>query len=121
VRTEFLEKHPDTVAALLKAHVEAVQFAQGDAATAEKAVNEGLQAAGGKSLDQPVLDRAWSELSVTYDPIASALQQSAKNGVAAGTTQGEVDLKGIYDLAPLNAVLKAQNLEPVSAGGLGDE
>src|SRR3954470_15502715 len=121
VRTDFLEKYPDTVAALLQGHVQAVQFAQGDAATAEKAVNDGLEAAGGKSLDQPVLDRAWSELSVTYDPIASALEQSAKNAVTAGTAQKQVDLNGIYDLRPLNAIVKEQGLQPVSAGGLGEE
>jgi NitT/TauT family transport system substrate-binding protein len=121
VRTDFLEKYPDTVAALLRGHVQAVQFAQGDAATAEKAVNDGLEAAGGKSLDQPVLDRAWSELSVTYDPIASALEQSAKNAVTAGTAQKQVDLNGIYDLRPLNAIVKEQGLQPVSAGGLGEE
>ena len=68
-----------------------------------------------------VLDRAWSELTVTYDPIASALETSAKNAVTAGTTEKQVDLEGIYDLRPLNEILKKQNLEPVSAGGLGDE
>src|SRR4051795_6931570 len=121
VRTDFLEKYPDTVAALLRGHVEAVQFAQGDAATAEKAVNAALDAAGGKSLKDDVLDRAWSELSVTYDPIASALEQSAKNAVTAGTAQKQVDLNGIYDLRPLNAIVKEQGLQPVSAGGLGEE
>jgi NitT/TauT family transport system substrate-binding protein len=84
-------------------------------------VNTALGAAGGKSLSAAVLDRAWSELTVTYDPIASALKKSAANGVSAGTTAKAVDLKGIYDLRPLNAVLKAQNLDPVSAGGLGDD
>ena len=68
-----------------------------------------------------MLDRAWSELTVTYDPIASALKKSAENGVAAGTTEKAVDLKGIYDLTPLNTILTAQKLAPVSAGGLGDE
>src|SRR3954451_8038401 len=121
VRREFLEQHPDTVAALLRGHVQAVQFAQTDAAGAKQAVNAGLAAAGGKPLSAGVLDRAWGELSVTYDPIASALEQSAKNGVTAGTTQHEVDLKGIYDLRPLNAILSDQQLEPVSAGGLGEE
>src|SRR3954447_3442957 len=62
VRTEFLKQHPDTVAALLKAHVKAVKFAQDDAAGAKKAVNTALQAAGGKSLSDTVLDRAWGEL-----------------------------------------------------------
>jgi NitT/TauT family transport system substrate-binding protein len=68
-----------------------------------------------------VLDRAWSELTVTYDPIASALATSATNGVSAGTTAKKVDLKGIYDLAPLNAVLVDQKLATVTADGLGKE
>jgi NitT/TauT family transport system substrate-binding protein len=121
VRTEFLEQYPDTVAALLRGHVAAVELATSDAAAAKAAVNAGLEAAGGKALDAAVLDRAWSELTVTYDPIASALKQSAANGVAAGTTEKEVDLTGIYDLRPLNTVLDDQGLDPVSAGGLGDE
>jgi NitT/TauT family transport system substrate-binding protein len=121
VRTEFLQKYPDTVAALLRGHVQAVQFTQSDSEGAKQAVNAGLKSAGGKSLDAPVLDRAWGELTVTYDPIASALKQSAENGVAAGTTEKKVDLSGIYDLRPLNSILKDQNLQPVSAGGLGDE
>jgi NitT/TauT family transport system substrate-binding protein len=121
VRTEFLKKYPDTVTALLKGHVAAVKLTTDDATAAKDAVNEGLVAAGGKALDAAVLDRAWSELTVTYDPIASALKKSADNGVAAGTTDKKVDLLGIYDLRPLNAVLKDQSLSTVSAGGLGDE
>ena len=121
VRTEFLQQYPDTVAALLRGHVAAVQEATDDADKAKTSVNAALEAAGGKALSAAVLDRAWSELTVTYDPIASALKKSAANGVAAGTTEKKVDLKGIYDLRPLNAVLKDQSLDPVSAGGLGDE
>jgi NitT/TauT family transport system substrate-binding protein len=121
VRTEFLKQYPDTVAALLRGHVAAVKEATDDAGKAKTAVNAALEAAGGKTLSAPVLDRAWSELTVTYDPIASALKKSAANGVAAGTTEKAVDLKGIYDLRPLNAVLKDKSLDPVSAGGLGDE
>src|SRR5829696_4842472 len=121
VSTEFLEQYPDTVAALLRGHVAAVEEATGDADAAKTAVNAGLEAAGGSPLDAEVLDRSWSELTVTYDPIASALEQSAENGVTAGTTEEEVDLDGIYDLRPLNAVLEDEGLEPVSAGGLGDE
>jgi NitT/TauT family transport system substrate-binding protein len=120
VRTEFLDQYPDTVAALLRGHVAAVELATGDSAAAKTAVNAGLEAAGGKPLDSEVLDRAWTELTVTYDPIASALKQSAENGVAAGTTE-ETDLDGIYDLRPLNAILDDQGLDTVSAGGLGDE
>jgi NitT/TauT family transport system substrate-binding protein len=120
VRTEFLEQYPDSVAALLRGHVAAVELATDDAAAAKTAVNAGLEASGGKPLGAEVLDRAWTELTVTYDPIASALKQSAENGVTAGTSE-KTDLDGIYDLRPLNAILADQGLDPVSAGGLGDE
>jgi NitT/TauT family transport system substrate-binding protein len=121
VRTDFLDQYPDTVDALLRANVASVEFATSDPAGAKAAVNAGLKAAGGKELPVPVLDRAWSELTVTYDPIASALARSAQNGVAAGTTEEEVDLDGIYDLAPLNRVLADQGLAAVTSGGLGKE
>jgi NitT/TauT family transport system substrate-binding protein len=121
VRTEFLKQYPDTVAELLRGHVAAVQLADKDATAAKKAVNAGLEAAGSKALDSETMDRAWGQLAVTYDPIASALKKSADNGVSAGTTEKKVDLKGIYDLRPLNKILSAEKLDKVSAGGLGDE
>jgi NitT/TauT family transport system substrate-binding protein len=121
VRTEFLRKYPGTVAALLRGHVKAVQLAQRDAATAKQAVNDGLKAAGGKTLSAAVLDRAWGELSVTWDPLASTLSKENDNGVTAGTQPAKVDLKGIYDLRPLNAILSAQQLPTASAAGLGQQ
>jgi NitT/TauT family transport system substrate-binding protein len=121
VRTAFLKQHPDAVAALLRGHVAAVQLATKDAAAAKTAINAGLKAAGSSALSAPVFDRAWQELSVTYDPIASALKTSADNGVKAGTAEKKIDLSGIYDLTPLNAVLKAQGLTAVSADGLGTQ
>jgi NitT/TauT family transport system substrate-binding protein len=119
VRTDFLEKYPDTVSALLRAHVRSVELAEQDAQAAKQSVNAGLDAAGGKSLSPEVLDRAWSELTVTDDPVAPALKQSAENGFKAGTTAEQVDLDGIYDLRLLNGILADEGRESVSAGGLG--
>jgi NitT/TauT family transport system substrate-binding protein len=121
VRTEFLEQYPGTVQALLQAHVTAVELAESDEDAAKKAVNAGLVTAGGKELDAGVLDRAWGEMTVTYDPIASALKTSAENAVTAGTAEQEVDLSGIYDLRLLNKILEAEGRDPASAGGLGNE
>jgi len=121
VRTEYLEQYPETVAALLRGHVAAVQLATDDPDTAKAAVNAGLEAAGSSALDAEVLDRAWSNLTVTYDPLASTLEEEAQHAVDAGTSEELVDIDGIYDLRPLNAILSDQGLEPVSAGGLGDE
>jgi NitT/TauT family transport system substrate-binding protein len=121
VRTEFLEQYPDAVEALLRGHVRSVELAESDPEAAKEAVNAGLEAAGGTALKPDVLDRAWSELTVTDDPIAPALEQSAANGFAAGTTAEEVDLDGIYDLSVLNGILEGEGRDTVSAGGLGSE
>ena len=121
VRTEFLEEYPETVAALLRGHVAAVQFATDDAEAAKTSLNAGLEASGSEALPAEVLDRAWENLTPTYDPIASALEQSAVDGFEAGTTETEVDLAGIYDLRLLNEVLADLDLEPASAGGLGED
>jgi len=121
VRTEFLQQYPGTVEALLRGHVKAVELAQSDEDAAKKAVNAGLVTAGGKELDAAVLDRAWSELSVTFDPLASTLKTEAENAVTAGTAESQVDLDGIYDLRILNKILEGEGKDPVSAAGLGDE
>ncbi|SEO78721.1 ABC transporter substrate-binding protein [Trujillonella endophytica] len=120
VRTEYLEENPEAVEALLRGHVAAVQLAQDDPEAAQTAVNAGLEAAGSSALAAEVLDRAWSNLSVTWDPLAETLEESAQHSFDAGTTPELVDIEGIYDLRPLNAVLSDLDLEPVSAGGLGE-
>ena len=121
VRTEFLEQYPGTVEALLRGEVAAVQFVNDDLEAAKESVNAGLEAAGSSALAPEVIDRAFESLSITYDPIASALEKSAQDGFDAGTSETLVDLEGIYDLRLLNAVLEDLDLEPVSAGGLGQD
>ena len=113
VRTEYLEQNPETVEALLRGHVAAVQLATDDPDAAKAAVNAGLEAAGSSALDAEVLDRAWGNLTVTWDPLAATLEESAQHSFDAGTTPELVDIEGIYDLRPLNAVLSDLDLEPV--------
>ncbi|MDQ4037046.1 MAG: ABC transporter substrate-binding protein [Actinomycetota bacterium] len=121
VRTEFLEQYPGTVAALLRAHVTAVDFANENADEAKEVVNAGIERDTGEALATEVLDRAWESLTVTDDPIAASLQTSADNAVAAGTSEEQVDLTGIYDLRPLNEILAELGEQPASAADLGEE
>ncbi|MGH3901308.1 MAG: ABC transporter substrate-binding protein [Pseudonocardiaceae bacterium] len=121
VRTEFLEDHPQTVEALLRGHVDAVQWAAQNSAEAKAVVNDGVGARTGKSLPPAVVDRAWQNLTVTPDPIASSLARSAENAVAAGVAKEKVDLNGIYELSILNRILTQRGLPTVSAGGLGKD
>ena len=120
VRTDYLEEHPETVEALLRGHVAAVQLATDDQDAATAAVNAGLETAGSSALDPEVLDRAWSNLSVSWDQLTSTLAESAQHAFDAGTTPELVDIDGIYDLRPLNSVLSDLDLEPVTAGDLGE-
>ena len=46
---------------------------------------------------------------------------AGENAVKAGTQPKPVDLSGIYELRPLNAVLDDQHLSTVSAAGLGQQ
>jgi NitT/TauT family transport system substrate-binding protein len=121
VRTDYLQSHPQTVEALLRGHVDAVQWVTQNPAEAKTVVNNAIGALTGKPLKPEVVDRAWQNLTVTADPIAPSLQRSAANAVTAGLTAKQADLHGIYDLSILNRILTQRGLPTVSAGGLGKE
>ncbi len=121
VRTEFLEDYPQTVEALLRGHVDAVQWAIQNSAEAKTVANDGINALAGKPLAPEVIDRAWQNLTMTDDPIAASLQHSADSAVAAGVATEKVDLQGIYELSILNRIHTQRGLPTVSAAGLGKD
>ena len=120
VRTEFLEQYPGTVEALLRGHVESVEWINANEAEAKTTVNTGIEKLASSPLSPEVLDRAWTELEFTTDPIASSLAASAEDAFTAGTAEDDVDLQGIYHLGPLNTILGEMELDAVEDGGLGD-
>ena len=117
VRTEFLEKYPATVKALLEGQLDAVALIGKNPAEARTTVNAEIEKITTKALKGPVLDRAWSNIEITNDPVASSLKKSADDAVAAGLLK-EVDLKGIYDLRLLREVLAARGGGAVDDAGL---
>jgi NitT/TauT family transport system substrate-binding protein len=104
VRTDYLNKYPGTVKALLRGEIEANKEIHADPAKAKTVVNAQLKALTGKSLKPATIDRAFSEIEVTEDPIASSLKQSAENAFATGLVK-QADLTGIYDLRLLDELL----------------
>jgi NitT/TauT family transport system substrate-binding protein len=104
VRTSFLDKYPGTVKALLRGEIDANKQIAADPTKAKAVVNEQLKALTGKSLTPATIDRAFSEITVTEDPIASSLKQSAENAFATGLVK-RADLRGIYDLRLLDELL----------------
>ncbi|MEI7769064.1 MAG: ABC transporter substrate-binding protein [Chloroflexales bacterium] len=115
VSKKFLAAHPDLVEAFLRGHVDTVVYIQKSAAEAKRLVNQEIERITGKPLPSAVLDQAISTVDFTYDPLAASLFTSADHAFALGFL-GDVkpDLSGIYDLGPLNAVLKARGLPEVT-------
>lgn len=117
VSKQFLDQHPDTVRALLRGQVDTNAWIASHPTEARAAVNAQLGRMAGKPLPQNVLDRAWGEIQVTNDPLASSLKTSTDHAVQVGLLK-QPDLKGIYDLKPLNDVLKSKGQPPVGDAGL---
>jgi NitT/TauT family transport system substrate-binding protein len=94
------------VKGLVQANVEAIQLIEDDPATAKADAQAGLVKAGAPSLDQLVVDEAWSKLTFSVDPVASSLAQGAANAYALGLLERQpTDLRGLFQLDQLNDVL----------------
>jgi len=121
--TNYLAKYPGTVRSLIRANIAAIQWAKANSAAAKDAVQAQLLKWSGKKLSDAVINRAWDNLRLTWDPIATSLKTSANNAVKAGvlTNLGADGINGIYDLRLLNSVLKFSKLPTVSANKLGLE
>ncbi|AXJ08685.1 ABC transporter substrate-binding protein [Arthrobacter sp. PM3] len=117
VNRKFAAEHPATVQALLKGHVESVDWLN-KAAPAEKAtvLNAALKAAAGSALAADVIDRSLKNIVFTVDPLAGTYKKLLQDGVDAGTTK-QADISGIFDLTALNTVTG----QKVSAQGLGKD
>ncbi len=113
VTQSFLKAHASVVSNLLKGHVEAVKYINANPSAAETAANAELTTLLGKGLKSSALAASFKEITFTNDPIASSLATDAKHAEAVGLLQ-PVNLNGIYDLGPLNAVLKANGEPQVS-------
>lgn len=113
VATEFLEEHPDTVRDLLQAHVEATQFINENPEEAKRLVNANIEEVTGEALPEDVIDAAWENLEITYDPIASSLLESAADAYELELLDEEPNLEGLYALDLLNEVLAEKGLAEV--------
>jgi NitT/TauT family transport system substrate-binding protein len=105
VRTDFLKKHPKTIERLLRGQIEANDFINANTEQARTIVNAAIGALTGKSLKPETIQAAWKHLTFTDDPVVSSLASSAAHAVDVGLLK-PVELGGIYDLGPLNALLK---------------
>ncbi|MCX6499005.1 MAG: ABC transporter substrate-binding protein [Arthrobacter sp.] len=117
VNKKFAAEHPDTVKALLKGHVESVNWLNAAPATEKATVlNAALKESGGAALPADVVERSLKNIVFTDDPFAGTYQKLLQDGVDAGTTK-QADITGIFDLSALNSVAPTKT----SAQGLGKD
>jgi len=113
VTQDFLKKYPDSVKKLLQGQLKAIDYIQSDNAGAQQAANAQIAALTGKPLKDTIVAAAFQNMTFTNDPIASSLYTSAQHAQAVGLLK-PVNLNGIYDLGPLNDLLKADGKPTVS-------
>ena len=115
VAQSFLKAHPSTVNGLLKGQIQANSYINANGTAAASVANAELTKLLGKGLKPNVLAAALPYIHFTNDPIASSLAADAQHAVAVGLLTPVKNLSGIYDLGPLNALLKADGQPQVSS------
>jgi NitT/TauT family transport system substrate-binding protein len=114
VTQSFLSAHPDIVNDLLRANLDALNFIKANPAQAQTDANDQLAAYTGKALSSKVIGPAFKEITFTDDPDAASLTQDAQQATSVGLLKA-VNLSGIFDLNPLNAILSAADQPTVSS------
>ena len=115
VTQAFLKAHPSAVNGLLKGQIQANSYINSNGTAAANVANTELTKILGKGLKPNVLAAALPYIHFTNDPIASSLAADAQHAVAVGLLTPVKNLSGIYDLGPLNALLKSGGQPQVSS------
>jgi NitT/TauT family transport system substrate-binding protein len=115
VTQKFLAAHPSVVTGLLKGQLQANSYIHSNPSGAEAAANQELTTLLGKGLDPSVLSASFKAITFTNDPIASSLATDAQHAVSVGLLSPVQNISALYDLGPLNALLKAGGQPQVSS------
>jgi NitT/TauT family transport system substrate-binding protein len=114
VAQSFLKAHPSAVNGLLKGQIQANSYIHASPAAAAQAANGELTTLLGKGLSSSVLTASLKYITFTNDPQAATLSTDAQHAVSVGLLK-PVSLNGIYDLGPLNTLLKADGQPQVAS------
>jgi NitT/TauT family transport system substrate-binding protein len=102
---EFLAEQPALAKKFVAAHVELTDWINAHPDEAKRLLNAEIEAETSKGIPAQVLERAWSRIELTHDPVRASLVRSAKDAHAAGFLEKNPDLSRIYALQILNDVL----------------
>lgn len=114
VNTAWAQANPILLNDLLKGQIEANTWINNNSKAAEKVVGDWLDTYNQSTIPQSALDTAWANLTFTNDPIANSFITNEKHAVAIGLMDPVSNIGDIFDLGPLNTLLKADNQPTVS-------
>lgn len=117
VTRRFLAARPGLVTGLLKGQVLATELMTSNRPAAMAAAGDELASMLGRRLRPSVLESAFAEVTITDDPLVPTVAAEAAHAAAAGLLKPPGSLAGLYDLAPLQNLLRAANLP--GTGGKG--
>lgn len=120
-KSDFLKQYPGTVRSIIQGNLDAIKFAASNKQAAQDAVQAQLLKWTTRKLPDAVIARAWENLRLTYDPIASTLRKNYEDAVDTLMLPlyRQNALRGIYDVRILNTVLKSRKQAVVAVNGLG--
>lgn len=118
-RKQFLSQYPGSVQAVLKANLDAIKFLSNKAnrTDAINQIQDELLAGTGKKLTDAGIGAAFDNVQFSADPIASSAVSSFESAVylkLLPTGSKVSQLKGLFNLKLLNALLVAQGSPAIS-------
>ena len=115
VTRRFLARDPGAVSGLLRGQLQVDDFIAARRVSAEAITGQVLTARLGSRLPQAVLASSFAQLSYTADPDAASVLTEARHAAAAGLVKPVRSVTGLFDLGPLNTLLRAAGRHPVSS------
>ncbi len=94
--SDFMEQHPDLVEDFLDAHKEATLYINENKEEALQIVNAEIEATTGKALEDLVIQKAFSRMTVTTDLNKAAIMEFAKISKAEGFIQTIPEVEHVF-------------------------
>jgi sulfonate transport system substrate-binding protein len=115
VTQSFLSAHPAIVADLLKANEQALNLIKSDPTAAEADADAEYAGYTGKSIKSSLVAASFKQIDFTDDPDTASFSTDASQAVSLGLLKEPVSLSGLFDLGPLNTLLKADGQPAVGS------
>jgi NitT/TauT family transport system substrate-binding protein len=112
--TKFMDDHPALLDDLLQGQIDSNSYIADNGDDAKALVGQYISDKTGSEIPAAALDKGWSELTFTNDPIADSLLEDARQASEVGFYDPIDGLEGIYDLDPINKLLADAGDEQVS-------